>query len=118
MDYGDADRNVDHHHGSCLSGNERLDGYGGRGTLPEYSAELKREDSWYVYVAAINSVHDIEDDIDDPDKLKEHLERMVSLNMYMSSCRLIFEPDFYPKKGHRFEIYAWRHPNTGVIMSR
>lgn len=71
-----------------------------------------------VYVAAINSVHDIEDDIDDPDKLKEHLERMVSLNMYMSSCRLIFEPDFYPKKGHRFEIYAWRHPNTGVIMSR
>ena len=71
-----------------------------------------------VYVAAINSVHDIEDDIDDPDKLQEHLERMVSLNMYMSSCRLIFEPDFYPKKGHRFEIYAWRHPNTGVIMSR
>ena len=70
-----------------------------------------------VYVAAINSVHDVEDEIDDPDKLQEHLERMVSLNMYMSSCRLIFEPDFYPQKGHNFEIYAWRD-STGVIRSR
>ncbi len=61
-----------------------------------------------VYVAAINNVNIIERDIDDPDKLQAHLERMVSQNMYMSSCRLIFEPDVYPEKGHEFEICAWR----------
>lgn len=69
-----------------------------------------------VYVAAINNVTIIEQDINNPDKLQAHLERMVSLNKYMSSCRLIFEPDFYPQKGHRFEIYAWRD-SAGRIKS-
>ena len=63
-----------------------------------------------VYVAAINNINVIERDIDNPDKLQKHLERMVAKNMYMSSCRLIFEPDFYPQKGHNYEIYAWRDP--------
>ena len=61
-----------------------------------------------VYVAAINNIDMIEHDIDDPDKLQAHLERIVSLNKYMSSCRLIFEPDVFPQKGHNFEIYAWK----------
>ena len=30
-----------------------------------------------VYVAAINNINDVERDIDDPDKLQEHLERMA-----------------------------------------
>ena len=70
-----------------------------------------------VYVAAINNVAFIESDIDNPDKLQAHLERMVTLNKYMSSCRLIFEPDFYPHKGHSFEIYAWRDTN-GMIQGK
>ena len=70
-----------------------------------------------VYVAAINNINDIERDIDDPDKLQAHLERMVKLNMYMSSCRLIFEPDFFPQKGHYLEIYAWRD-STGTIRGK
>ena len=70
-----------------------------------------------VYVAAINNVANIERDIDDPGKLQAHLERMVSLNKYMSSCRLIFEPDFYPQLGHRFEIYAWRD-SSNIIKGR
>ena len=61
-----------------------------------------------VYVAAVNNIDMIEHDIDDPDKLQAHLERIVSLNQYMSSCRLIFEPDVFPQKGHNFEIYAWK----------
>lgn len=67
-----------------------------------------------VYVAAINNINSIERDIDDPDKLQAHLERMVRQNMYMSSCRLIFEPDVYPDRGHNFEIYAWRDPQDVV----
>ena len=61
-----------------------------------------------VYVAAINSLNDIERDLDSPDMLQQHLERMVKQNNYMSSCRLIFEPDFYPSRGRSYEIYAWR----------
>ena len=70
-----------------------------------------------VYVGAINNVNVIERDLNDPDMLQKHLERMVTQNMYMSSCRLIFEPDFFPQKGHNFEIYAWRD-STGVVKGR
>lgn len=70
-----------------------------------------------VYVGTINNIVDIERDLDNPDKLQAHLERMVDQNMYMSSCRLIFEPDVYPQKGHRFEIYAWRD-SAGIIRGR
>lgn len=70
-----------------------------------------------VYVAAINNISSIERDIDNPDLLQKHLERMVSQNMYMSSCRVIFEPDFYPQKGHNYEIYAWRD-STGVVRGK
>ena len=70
-----------------------------------------------VYVAAINNIYVIERDIDNPDKLQKHLERMVAQNKYMSSCRLIFEPDFYPQKGDNYEIYAWRDA-TGRAMGR
>ena len=70
-----------------------------------------------VYVGAINNVNVIERDLQDPDLLQKHLERMVAQNQYMSSCRLIFEPDFFPQKGHNFEIYAWRD-STGVVKGR
>ena len=70
-----------------------------------------------VYVAVINNISDIETDINNPDKLQEDLERMVRQNMYMSSCRLIFEPDFYPEKGQNYEIYAWRD-STDVVRGK
>ena len=70
-----------------------------------------------VYVAAINNVNVIERDLNDSDLLQQHLERMVSQNQYMSSCRLIFESDFYPQKGHNFEIYAWRD-SSGVVRGK
>ena len=47
-----------------------------------------------VYVAAINNVNVIERDLNDPDLLQQHLERMVS-----------------------FEIYAWRD-SSGVVRGK
>lgn len=70
-----------------------------------------------VYVAAVNNVGSIEKSLDDPEQLQAHLQQMIKLNKYMSSCRLIFEPDFYPERGHYFEIYAWRDAN-GVIRGK
>lgn len=70
-----------------------------------------------VYVAAVNNVSVIENDLANPNKLQAHLEQMLKLNKYMSSCRLVFEPDFYPQRGHYYEIYAWRD-STGAIRGK
>lgn len=70
-----------------------------------------------VYLGAINNIYVIEQDIENPDKLQKHLERMIRTNMYMSSCRLIFEPDFYPARGHNYEIYAWRD-SLGTVWGK
>ena len=70
-----------------------------------------------VYVATINNIDYIEHDIDNPDELQEHLMQMVAQNKYMSSCRLIFEPGYFPQKGHNFEIYAWRD-STGAVKGK
>jgi len=70
-----------------------------------------------VYVAAINNISVIENDLDTPDKLQAHLEQMLKLNKYMSSCRLIFDPGYYPQRGQYFEIYAWRD-SAGVIKGK
>ena len=59
-----------------------------------------------VYVANVNNVHEIERDIDDPDRLYDHLERIVRQNPYIASCGLLFVPDYYPEKGRYFVPFA------------
>ena len=59
-----------------------------------------------VFVANVNNVHEIERDIDDPDRLYDHLERIVRQNPYIASCRLLFVPDYYPEKGRYFVPFA------------
>ena len=68
-----------------------------------------------VYVANVNSVHEIERDIDDPDLLYDHLERIVRLNPGIVSCGLLFEPDYFPEKGHCFVPFASR--DTADVIS-
>ena len=59
-----------------------------------------------VYVANVNNVHEIERDIDDPDRLFDHLERIVRQNPDIVSCRLLFVPDYFPEKGRYFVPFA------------
>ena len=71
-----------------------------------------------VYVANVNSVHEIERDIDDPDKLSGHLERLVRLNPSIVSSGLLFVPDYYPEKGRFFVPFATRDTADVVSVMR
>lgn len=71
-----------------------------------------------VYVANVNNVHEIERDIDDPDKLYDHLERIVRRNPYIVSCGLLFIPDYYPEKGRFFVPFATRDTADVVSVMR
>lgn len=71
-----------------------------------------------VYVANINSLHEIERDVDDPDKLPDHLERIVGLNPGIVSCGLLFVPDYYPEKGRFYVPFATRDTVDVVSVMR
>ena len=71
-----------------------------------------------VYVANINSLHEIERDINDSDKLSDHLERIVKLNPGVVSCGLLFVPDYYPEKGRCFVPFATRDTADVVSVMR
>lgn len=71
-----------------------------------------------VYVATNNNVHEIERDIDDPDRLYDHLERIVKENPWIVSCGLLFVPDYYPEKGKYFVPFATRDTADVVSVMR
>ncbi len=71
-----------------------------------------------VYVANINSLHEIERDVDNPDKLPDHLERIVRLNPGIVSCGLLFVPDYYPEKGRFYVPFATRDTADVVSVMR
>ena len=71
------------------------------GILMKLEGELRRRLS-DVYVAVKNNVHDIERDIDEPEKMYDHMERIMRLNPTISFSGLIFLPDYYPEMGQFF----------------
>lgn len=71
-----------------------------------------------VYVTNINSVHEIERDIDNPDSLYGHLRRIVMQNPCIVSSGLLFLPDYYPEKGHAFVPFATRDTSGHVSVMR
>ncbi len=68
-----------------------------------------------VKTATNNNVHEIERDIDNPDKLPDHLERIVRMNPSIVSCGLLFVPDYYPEKGRFYVPFASR--DTADVVS-
>ena len=84
--------------------------------LLENQQELRRRLS-DVYVAARNNVHDIERDIDDPDKMFDHLERLVKINPNIVCSSLMFERNYYPSKGRVFIPCARRDEQGNVRKS-
>ena len=85
--------------------------------LLENRQELRRRLS-DVYVAAENNVHDIERDLNNPDKLFAHVERIVKKNNAIICCGLLFVPDYYPDKGKFFVPYATRSSDDQIRVTR
>ena len=62
-----------------------------------------------VSVAAINNVHEIEQNLSDPDEMYRIMERIVGLNKQIRSCGISFKENFYPQKGRCFQPLAVRN---------
>ena len=76
-----------------------------------------RRISTMVDMATLNNAHDIEEDLDDPEKMFGHVERIVSLSDNIVCCYLLFEPNYYPDKGRLFIPCARRGSDDSVRVS-
>ena len=87
------------------------------GMLLENHQEMRR---WLseVHVAVENNVHDIERDIDDPDAMFGHMERIVRQNPSIVCAAMLFEQYYYPVKGRVFVPCARRDAADSVRVSR
>ena len=71
-----------------------------------------------VYVSTINTVPNIEDNLQRPERMQGIVKRIVELNPHIRSCGISFREDYYPKKGHWFCPYAQRLDNDSVVVKQ
>ena len=90
--------------GFALFGNKMLKG--------QYE-EVRRITS-DIYVASVNTAPFIEDNLDNPDKLYDIMEGMISTNKRIRSCGISFVADYYPQKGRWFCPYAVRRDSSTI----
>ena len=69
-----------------------------------------------IYVASVNTVPDIENNIGKPDKQFDIVKRLLELNPTIRSCGISFVENYYPQKGRWFCPYAFRD-TSGVITT-
>ncbi|MCR4583858.1 MAG: SpoIIE family protein phosphatase [Prevotella sp.] len=67
-----------------------------------------------IYVASINTIPVIEDNLGRPDRMYDIMERIVSVNPAIHSCGISFIENYYPSKGRLFCPYAVKRDSTGV----
>ena len=70
-----------------------------------------------VSSGAINHVFEIEENLDQPDRLTLIMNRIVTLNPLIRSCGVSFIDGYYPQKGQWFCPYAYRD-DDGQIKER
>ena len=68
-----------------------------------------------VYVAAYNSVPDVESHLDSPDRIAAIMERVVRLNPRIRSCGISFVEGYYPSKGRWYAPCAKRLADGSVV---
>ena len=69
-----------------------------------------------VYVASVNTVPQIEENVDKPERLYGLMEQMVKLNPRIRSCGISFTADYFPQKGHWFCPYVIRNDSDDVVV--
>ena len=69
-----------------------------------------------VYVATINTVPDIEDNLHRPDRMQGVMKRIVELNPHIRSCGISFRENYYPQKGRWFCPYAQRRDSDSIVI--
>ena len=67
-----------------------------------------------IYVASTNTAPIIEENIQNPDKVRDIINRMLKINPYMRSCGIYFVEGYYPQKGRLYAPYASRRDS--IIM--
>lgn len=82
----------------------------------EYRAKIVEQTLTEVYVATINTVPDIEDNLHRPDRMQGVMKRIVELNPHVRSCGISFRENYYPQKGRWFCPYAQRHDSDSIVI--
>ena len=71
-----------------------------------------------VSVAVRNNIYDIEFQLDQPDRLQDVVQRIVSENPRIRSCGISFIDNYYPQKGHWYCPYAIKVDSGRVVENR
>jgi len=82
----------------------------------EYKAKSVEQTLTEVYVATINTVPDIEDNLHRPDRMQGVMKRIVELNPHIRSCGISFRENYYPQKGRWFCPYAQRSDSDSIVL--
>lgn len=87
------------------------------GILRKIQGESRRVTTM-VDMPTLNNAHDVERDIDDPEKLFAHVERIVRMNDNIVCCYILPEPYYYPGKGRQFIPCARRDAKGSIQVTR
>ena len=82
----------------------------------EYKAKTVEQMLTEVYVATVNTVPDIEDNLHRPDRMQGVMKRIVELNPHIRSCGISFRENYYPQKGRWFCPYAQRRDSDSIVI--
>ena len=82
----------------------------------EYKAKTVEQILTEVYVATVNTVPDIEDNLHRPDRMQGVMKRIVELNPHIRSCGISFRENYYPQKGRWFCPYAQRRDSDSIVI--
>ena len=82
----------------------------------EYKAKTVEQILTEVYVATVNTVPDIEDNLHRPDRMQGVMKRIVELNPHIRSCGISFRENYYPQKGRWFCPYVQRRDSDSIVI--
>ena len=69
-----------------------------------------------VSASTENRVNEIEEHINEPDKMTAIMKEVVTQNPHIRSCGISFVADYYPHKGHWYCPYAVRGDSTQIEL--